>query len=101
MTTLASLALVPRNAGILFLLAYRKFISPLYGDVCRFHPSCSAYGLGQLQQRGLVVGSLLAIWRIVRCNPLSKGGLDNVLERNTWFRVNRLGFAEPNYRKGI
>lgn len=99
MTVLASVALMPRNTGILFLLGYRKFVSPLYGDVCRYHPSCSAYGLGQVQQRGLLVGAVLTLWRIARCNPFSKGGLDNVVLRNTWFQVNRLGFTEPKTKK--
>ena len=93
--------LAPRNIGISLLLAYRKVISPLYGDVCRFHPTCSAYGLGQVQQRGLAVGSVLALWRILRCNPFSKGGLDNVVVRNTWFEINRFGYAVPKLQKGI
>jgi uncharacterized protein len=95
------IALAPRNIGIVLLHGYRKFISPLYGDVCRFYPTCSAYGLGQVQQRGLVVGSVLALWRILRCNPFSKGGLDNVVVRNTWFQINRLGYAVPRLQKGI
>ena len=95
------ICLVPRNAAIAFIQLYRKFISPLYGDVCRYHPTCSAYGLGQVQQRGLVVGSVLALWRILRCNPFSKGGLDNVVVRNTWFQVNRFGYAVPKLQKGI
>ena len=95
------IALAPRNTTIVLLHGYRKFISPLYGDVCRFYPTCSAYGLGQVQQRGLVVGSVLALWRILRCNPFSKGGLDNVVVRNTWFQINRFGFAVPKLQKGI
>ena len=99
--TLLLLALAPRNAGIALIQGYRKVISPMYGDVCRFHPTCSAYGLSQVQQRGLAVGSVMALWRILRCNPFSNGGLDNVRLRNTWFQVNRFGFAEPKKKKGI
>jgi len=95
------LALTPRNFGIALIQSYRKVVSPLYGDVCRYHPSCSAYGLAQVQQRGLIVGSALAVARILRCNPFSRGGLDNVQLRNTWFQVNRFGFAEPKKKKGI
>ena len=101
MSIFAHIALLPRNAAILLLLAYRKLVSPLYGDVCRYYPSCSAYGLGQMQQRGLVIGSALTFWRIARCNPFSNGGVDAVTQRNTWFQINRLGFAEPNITKGI
>jgi putative membrane protein insertion efficiency factor len=51
------------------LIAYRATISKLYGDVCRYYPSCSAYGLTAVQQHGLVKGSALALARIVRCHP--------------------------------
>jgi putative membrane protein insertion efficiency factor len=95
------LALTPRNLGVALITGYRKVISPLYGEVCRYYPSCSAYGLGQVQQRGLAVGSVLALWRILRCNPFSHGGVDNVQLRNTWFQINRFGFAEPKLVKGI
>jgi uncharacterized protein len=95
------LGLLPRNAAIVLLHGYRKVISPLYGDVCRYYPTCSAYGLEQVQQRGLLVGSVLALWRILRCNPFSKGGLDNVVARNTWFQINRFGYAVPKLQKGI
>ncbi len=96
-----SIGLLPRNFGIALILGYRKVISPLYGDVCRFYPTCSSYGLTQVQQRGLLVGSVLALWRILRCNPFSSGGLDNVVLRNTWFEINSFGFAKPKIKKGI
>lgn len=85
--------LVPRNLVILFLKGYRKFISPLYGDVCRYYPTCSAYGLGQIQQRGVVFGSVLTLARIVRCNPWSSGGVDEVKPFNGRFRVLENGFV--------
>jgi putative membrane protein insertion efficiency factor len=88
--------LAPRNILIAILLMYRKFISPLYGDVCRYYPSCSAYGLGQMQQRGVLVGTLLSGWRILRCNPWSRGGIDKVAEGASWFRVTNIGFVVPN-----
>ncbi len=88
--------LLPRNAGVLLIRAYRAVISPLYGDVCRYYPSCSAYGLGAVQHRGLVVGSVLTAWRIVRCNPWSAGGIDDVpLPRVRRFRVTRFGLVIP------
>ena len=80
---------------VAFLLGYRKVISPLYGDVCRFHPTCSAYGLGQIQQRGVVVGSVLTAWRILRCNPWSAGGLDPVKPGSGHFKVLENGFVLP------
>lgn len=88
--------LLPRNAGVLLIRAYRAVVSPLYGDVCRYYPSCSAYGLGAVQHRGLVVGSSLTAWRIVRCNPWSRGGVDDVpMPRVRRFHVTRFGFVIP------
>ena len=61
-----------------FVKLWRKLLSPMYGDVCKYYPSCSAYGLEALQLHGAVKGSALAIWRVLRCNPWSKGGFDPV-----------------------
>src|SRR5690349_24707917 len=88
--------LIPRNLGVLLLRGYRAAISPLYGDVCRYYPSCSAYGLGSVQQRGLVVGSALAAWRILRCNPWTAGGIDDVrAAKHSRYRVTRFGWVIP------
>lgn len=75
---LRALPLLPRNAVLGFLTAYRAVISPLYGDVCRYYPSCSAYAVGAVQQHGAIKGTALGIWRILRCNPWSSGGVDDV-----------------------
>ena len=90
-----TLWLAPRNLLILLVLAWRRWISPLYGDVCRYHPTCSAYGLGQLQQRGVIVGSMLTAWRILRCNPWAQGGVDEVKPGSGLFRVTEAGFVQP------
>lgn len=88
--------LLPRNVGVVLIRAYRAVVSPLYGDVCRYYPSCSAYGLGAVQHRGLVIGSALTAWRIVRCNPWSRGGVDDVpMPRVRRFRLTRFGFVIP------
>jgi len=100
MRMLAALWLLPRNAGIALLKAYRAVVSPLYGDVCRYHPSCSRYALEAVQQNGLLLGSALAAVRIVRCNPWARGGVDDPPRRlNPNFRITPLGFvrlASPN-----
>ena len=57
---------------------YRKFISPMKGTKCPYIPTCSEYGLEAIEKYGAFKGSLLAIYRILRCNPLSKGGYDPV-----------------------
>ncbi|NBW73934.1 MAG: membrane protein insertion efficiency factor YidD [Microbacteriaceae bacterium] len=94
MRTLAlNLWVLPRNIPILFILLWRKAISPLYGNVCRYHPSCSAYGLGSIQQHGITYGSALTIWRILRCNPFSKGGVDDVRPGPKWITLTKVGLV--------
>ena len=68
---------------LLPVVAYRKFLSPMKRTpTCRFLPTCSEYAIEAVQQRGVVVGGTLAAWRIVRCNPLCKGGYDPVPHRH-------------------
>lgn len=55
---------------------YRKYISPMKPRCCRFYPSCSAYAVLAIKKYGPFKGLLKAIWRILRCNPFSKGGID-------------------------
>ena len=55
---------------------YQKAVSPLYASSCRYYPSCSNYAILSIEKYGVVKGSLKAIWRILRCNPFSKGGVD-------------------------
>lgn len=94
------LMLVPRNLLVGFIVFWRKLISPLYGDVCRFHPSCSAYGLEAVQQHGLIKGGALTGWRILRCNPLSRGGIDDVPARiDGNFPLSRYGFVLPKKKE--
>jgi uncharacterized protein len=59
---------------------YQVMLSPIFGQQCRFHPSCSHYALQALQQHGVLRGSALSLMRIVRCNPLCVGGFDPVPE---------------------
>ncbi|MEE1161503.1 MAG: membrane protein insertion efficiency factor YidD [Acutalibacteraceae bacterium] len=60
---------------------YQKNISPRKISCCRFTPTCSAYAIEAIQKRGAIVGTALSIWRILRCNPLCKGGYDPVPEK--------------------
>ncbi|WP_395658085.1 membrane protein insertion efficiency factor YidD [Nocardioides sp.] len=61
-----------------FLRAYRLLISPLYGQVCRYHPTCSAYALQAVTERGSIIGSWLTVRRLLRCHPWAAGGYDPV-----------------------
>ncbi len=61
-----------------FVLVWRRFISPMYGDVCKYYPSCSSYGLEALRVHGALRGSWLTITRIGRCHPWAHGGFDPV-----------------------
>lgn len=73
---------------LMFLVkAYRKVISPLLPNSCRFTPTCSEYALEALQRHGAIKGSLLTAYRILRCNPFCRGGYDPVPERFTFKRV--------------
>lgn len=66
---------------IWLLKAYRLLISPLYGNVCRYYPSCSAYALEAVTVHGAVRGSWLAVRRLAACHPWAAGGIDPVPAR--------------------
>ncbi|MDP9268547.1 MAG: membrane protein insertion efficiency factor YidD [Acidobacteriota bacterium] len=60
------------------LRAYQRWISPSLPPTCRYTPTCSQYAIEALEQRGLLVGTALAAWRVLRCHPFVKGGSDPV-----------------------
>ena len=57
---------------------YRKFISPMTPPACRFHPTCSQYGLEAIETHGAMKGAYLTIKRILKCHPFHPGGFDPV-----------------------
>jgi putative membrane protein insertion efficiency factor len=64
---------------LIFLIKfYRKYISPLKTTKCPYFPTCSCYGLEAVEKYGAIKGGAMAAWRIMRCNPFSKGGYDPV-----------------------
>ena len=75
---LVFVVLLPRNLAVILLTGYRAVISPLYGDVCRYYPSCSHYTLQAVQHHGLTRGAWLGARRIARCHPWAAGGIDDV-----------------------
>jgi hypothetical protein len=60
---------------------YQRFITPYTPATCRYYPTCSAYAVTALRTRGALVGTALTIWRLLRCNPWSDGGVDHVPAR--------------------
>ncbi|RMA93044.1 membrane protein insertion efficiency factor YidD [Hydrogenothermus marinus] len=59
-----------------FIKFYQRFISPAFPSSCRYYPTCSHYSIEAIEKYGVLKGSVKAIWRILRCNPFSKGGID-------------------------
>lgn len=92
-----TIPVIPRNLVLGFLTAYRKVISPMYGDVCAYYPSCSAYAVGAVQQHGAVKGAALSAWRILRCNPWTSGGVDDVRPHDHFrYDLTAHGFVVPS-----
>ena len=73
-----------RRLFVLPIRAYQRWISPLTPPSCRFEPSCSEYGAQAVLAHGLGKGTLLGLWRILRCHPFCAGGFDPVPARGRW-----------------
>jgi putative membrane protein insertion efficiency factor len=78
MSALRTLAVVP-------IRFYQRAVSPALPRRCKYHPTCSEYAVGALRRYGVLRGIVLALWRLLRCNPWSHGGVDFV-EDQTLFR---------------
>ena len=73
---------LPARAAIALIRGYQRVLSPLLGKRCRFHPTCSVYAVEAIQVKGFWRGILKVLWRILRCNPLNRGGYDPVVPEN-------------------
>jgi len=71
---------LPALALIGVVRLYQKLISPVTPPSCRYYPCCSAYAVTALRRHGLMRGLPLTVWRLLRCNPWSRGGVDHVPE---------------------
>lgn len=69
---------VMKHIMIKLIRLYQKYLSPLKTVKCPYTPTCSNYGIEAIEKYGAIKGGLLALWRIIRCNPFSKGGYDPV-----------------------
>lgn len=77
-SALGAIMYAPQNLCIALLKLYRSIVSPLYGDVCRYFPSCSAYALEAFTVHGVARGLGLSVKRLLRCHPWAVGGIDRV-----------------------
>lgn len=67
-----------KNILLAVIRFYRKHISPHLPPMCRYYPTCSVYAVEAIETHGALKGTLLAVWRLLRCNPMSAGGYDPV-----------------------
>jgi putative membrane protein insertion efficiency factor len=68
----------PSQAGVALVHVYRFTLGAfLPTGQCKYHPSCSQYAIDALRKHGLVKGAVLTCWRLLRCNPWSRGGVDH------------------------
>jgi hypothetical protein len=85
-----------KRLALALIGAYQRRISPALPRRCRYEPTCSSYAAESVQRFGVARGSLLAVWRLLRCNPFSHGGFDPVPKRFTL----RVGPVDPAVHHG-
>ncbi len=95
MRGLTALWRLPRLLLIVLVRGYRLLLSPWVGQSCRFTPTCSVYAIQALRSHGALVGTGLAAWRILRCNPWCRGGCDEVPDNRPWGRSRASPSAHP------
>ena len=72
------------RVGVAVVWAWRLTFGALFPTTCKYHPSCSQYAIDAVRTRGLVRGSALAGWRLLRCNPWSRGGVDHARDQKVF-----------------
>jgi len=72
------LAHAARAIAVAPIVVYQKAISPALPRRCKYEPTCSRYALDAIRAHGVLRGTVLAVWRVLRCNPWSHGGYDPV-----------------------
>lgn len=93
---LATFLLLPRRAATLVIRCYQLGISPWLPASCRYYPSCSQYAVIALRQHGLLWGIVLTVWRLLRCNPFTRGGVDDVPLTRPWQHAPSTGCGHPH-----
>ncbi|MFA6450759.1 MAG: membrane protein insertion efficiency factor YidD [bacterium] len=69
---------MPSRIAVKILLLYKRLISPLLPPACKYEPTCSVYAVEAIEKHGLLRGGRMAFFRLLRCNPFSRGGYDPV-----------------------
>ena len=94
-TFISALIEIPKRLLLFSIRFYQRFISVAFPPRCKYLPSCSSYALESVSRFGVVRGFSMAVWRILRCNPFSNGGVDDVPD--SW----RFSFKRNNSAVGI
>ena len=81
--------------------AYQILLSPRIGQVCRYYPTCSHYGLEAVKAHGAGKGSLLTAWRVLRCHPWATGGIEYVPTKGSWVNREVIEVSTKNDRQVI
>lgn len=84
---MSALANASRTAATAPIRLYQRLLSPLLGQRCRYYPSCSEYAAQSIRRFGILRGVALAAWRLLRCNPLSRGGFDYPADQRLFART--------------
>jgi uncharacterized protein len=95
---------VKRSLSALLLAligAYQRWISPAFPRRCKYHPTCSAYAAQAVRELGPVRGGIVAAWRLLRCNPLSDGGIDDLEDRSLFREAGRSEPASGDRLAGV
>jgi putative membrane protein insertion efficiency factor len=71
---------ISQNVILALLRAYRWAVSPMLPPACRYVPTCSEYAMEAVERYGALRGSAMAVWRVLRCHPFTRGGVDPVMK---------------------
>jgi putative membrane protein insertion efficiency factor len=85
---------LPEKLLLALMAAYQRWISPAFPRRCKYHPTCSDYAVQAVRELGVLRGSIVASWRLLRCNPLSDGGVDDLADRRLFRGRAAKGAAE-------
>jgi putative membrane protein insertion efficiency factor len=76
-----------KSLALRLLRLYKRWISPAFPPSCRYVPTCSEYAMEAVERYGVLRGGFMAAWRLLRCHPLAKGGLDPVVNNSAHPRM--------------